>query len=171
MSIGKSLAKITKKINSKKSPLHPKGRKARLLSRATLREEKLNKKKLNHTAYKSDELMIVGFLQQIITEQSPYNTMDKFNDEEIELFIDTFINRDEDELQELKDNRRSGRPASKRQDSIELRMKSDLNLYKSGWDIPDLTDVDNVKLLRNWKGERGGITAIKFKTFKMKNQD
>lgn len=163
--MAKSLLKVQQKINKKKSPVHPKGRKAQLLARASLREERVNKKKLIHTMKKTEENQIVDFYQEYINTK---DVLDKetFTVDEMKALIETFINRDMDELDQLRDARRPGRPTSKRQDLLEFRVKQERHVYLTGWKVPDLRDSVNVTKLRLWQGGHGGLTSIKFVTVK-----
>ncbi|KAG7807655.1 hypothetical protein KL921_003950 [Ogataea angusta] len=157
----KSLSSVNKKLKNAKL-LHPKGRRAKLISRATLREENLAKRKLAQQEKKSNELQIVTYFQQVITENEQYSSKPQFSLEELQKFIEEFITRDDEELEELRAERRPGRPASKRQDLLEIRRKQEVHVYETGWNVPDLRDPKTVKLLRNWNGDRGSLTALKF---------
>lgn len=159
--MAKSLLKVQQKINKKKSPVHPKGRKAQLLARASLREERVNKKKLIHTMKKTEENQIVDFIQEYINSEEA-SKKETFDIDDIKALIETFINRDLDELEQLRAARRPGRPSSKRQDLLEFRIKQEQHVYETGWKVPDLRDPVNVTKLRLWQGGHGGLTSIKF---------
>lgn len=159
--MAKSLLKVQQKINKKKSPVHPKGRKAQLLARASLREERVNKKKLIHTMKKTEENQIVDFIQEYINNEEALKK-EVFDVDDMKALIETFINRDMDELEQLRASRRPGRPSSKRQDLLEFRIKQEQHVYETGWKVPDLRDPVNVTKLRLWQGGHGGLTSIKF---------
>ncbi|TID29682.1 hypothetical protein CANINC_001802 [Pichia inconspicua] len=159
--MAKSLLKVQQKINKKKSPVHPKGRKAQLLARASLREERVNKKKLIHTMKKTEENQIVDFIQEYINSEEALKR-EIFDVDDMQALIETFINRDMDELEQLRASRRPGRPSSKRQDLLEFRIKQEQHVYETGWKVPDLRDPVNVTKLRLWQGGHGGLTSIKF---------
>ncbi|KAH3671051.1 hypothetical protein OGAPHI_000762 [Ogataea philodendri] len=163
--MAKSLTSVTRKLKPSKL-LHPKGRKARLVSRATLRDEKLAKKKAIHQDRKSEELQIVTYFQQVICDNEEWSGKPTFEPSEIHAFIQTFIARDDDELEQLRAERRPGRPATKRQDLLEQRKAKESHMYETGWSIPDLQNKTTVELLRNWNGDRGSLTALTFKTVK-----
>lgn len=159
--MAKSLAKVTQKIQKKKKLLHPKGRKAQLLARASLRDERVNKKKLIHSMKKSEENLIVDFFQEFINSSTQLNKV-VFELDDMKDLILTFINRDIEELNKLKSERRHDRPPSNKQDALENRLQHEKHVFKTGWRVPDLRDESNVKKLRLWKGGHGGLTAIKF---------
>lgn len=159
--MAKTLLKVQQKINKKKSPIHPKGRKAQILARASLREERVNKKKLIHTMKKTEENQIVDFIQEYINTPEALS-QETFNLEEMKSLIETFINRDVEELDNLRAARRPGRPTTKRHDILEFRIKQERHFYLTGWKVPDLRDPVNVTKLRLWQGGHGGLTSIKF---------
>lgn len=156
-----SLLKVTKKIQKKKINLHPKGRKAQLLARASLRDDRVNKKKLIHTMKKSEGNQIVDFFQEFINDPTQEDK-EMFDLDEMKDLIVTFIDRDNDELAKLKSERRANRPATKKQDTLEFRIKQENHYYETGWKVPDLRIPKNVSMLRAWKGGHGGLTSIKF---------
>lgn len=97
-----------------------------------------------------------------------------------------YVERDRDELEKLKSERRPGRPASSRQDTLQRRMDLERNEFKTGYsklygellkfclymchsncfffflflDLPDLTDKENVERLLKWDGGIGGIIQV-----------
>ncbi|KAG0681793.1 hypothetical protein C6P40_004287 [Pichia californica] len=159
--MAKTFAKVTQKIQKKKKLLHPKGRKAQLLARASLRDERVNKKKLLHSMRKSEENLIIDFFQEFINSPSQIEKT-SFELDDIKDLIKTFIERDNDELEKLKAERRADRPTSKRQDALENRLQQETHYFLTGWKVPDLRTDENVSRLRSWTGGHGGLTAIKF---------
>jgi translation machinery-associated protein 16 len=85
-----------------------------------------------------------------------------YNMEEMKQMITAFIARDEDELNKIKSERRPGRPASSRQDMLQLKLDHDLQEYKAGYNVPNLLDGETVAHLREWNGSQGGLNSIKF---------
>lgn len=64
-----------------------------------------------------------------------------------------FLTRHDDELQELKADRRPGRPPHKREIELKEIIAKESQEYEEGLELPDLTNVTNVKLLRDWQGD------------------
>mgnify|MGYP001559515348 FL=1 len=159
--MAKSLLKVQQKINKKKSPLHPKGRKAQLLARASLREDRVNQKKLMHTMRKTEENQIVDFIQEFINSEDQMEK-EAYNLDDMKSLIQSFVDRDNDELAKMKQQRRADRPPSKKMDLLEFRIKQENHLFETGWKIPDLRSSVNVAKLRAWKGGHGGLTALDF---------
>ena len=159
--MAKTLIKVQQKLQKKKTPLHPKGRKAQLLARASLREDRVNQKKLVHTMRKSEENQIVDFFQEFINLEEQAEK-EAFELDDMKTLIQTFIKRDSEELEQLKKARRSDRPPSKKQDLLEFRIKHEQHMFETGWKVPDLRTAVNVAKLREWKGGHGGLTSIAF---------
>ncbi|SCW03337.1 LAFE_0G08196g1_1 [Lachancea fermentati] len=162
MPISKSLSKIQKNIkgDGKKHTIHPKGRKFHQLTRATLREDKIAAKKRAHNEKRSNELARVKFVQDV-TNSEAFKDKKVFDFDEIVIFLKQFIARDDEELEELKQKRRSNRPPSNRQ--LILQQKRDLEEkeLRSGFLVPDLTDAENVTFLRNWNQTFGSLSTLK----------
>jgi translation machinery-associated protein 16 len=159
--MAKSLLKVQQKIQKKKSPLHPKGRKAQLLARASLRDDRVNKKKLIHSMKKSEEIQIFHFFQEFINSETQISK-DFFELDDMKILIQAFIDRDNEELKKLKTQRRADRPPSKKQDLLEFRIKQEQHYFQTGWKVPDLRDQTNVTNFRAWNGGHGGLTSINF---------
>jgi translation machinery-associated protein 16 len=76
--------------------------------------------------------------------------------------LDRFISRDDEELSKLKASRRPGRPSSNRQDLLEQKINTEKKEFETGFKVPDLSDKTSVGHLKNWKGDRSGLSIIKF---------
>ncbi|CCE63988.1 hypothetical protein TPHA_0G01520 [Tetrapisispora phaffii CBS 4417] len=162
MPVSKSLGKIQKrmKASSKQNVIHPRGRKFQQLNKATLREGKIAEKKKAHHDKKSHELSRVGFIQNAINidalKEKPF-----FSHEETALFIEQFIARDDEELNDLKKKRRSNRPPTNRQLLLQQKRDIEEQEFKKGFLCPDLTDEKNVEFIRKWNKTFGGVTNMK----------
>lgn len=157
MPISKSLGKIQKSAKNKN--IHPKGRKFKQLNRATLREVSILKKKLLHIDKRSNELMCIKFIQDIVLS-AEYLDREIFTVEELKQFLQAYIDRDDQELELLKDARKPGRPTSNKQLLLESKKKQELGIFETGWYLPNLMDSKTVKNLRNWNGTFGGNNNI-----------
>lgn len=72
------------------------------------------------------------------------------------------IHRDDEELDEMKARRGPGRPSSTKEDLLRLRIKQEEEEYKTGYKTPDLTNMANIGLLKNWDETLAGMNVIKF---------
>ncbi|CAF0780698.1 unnamed protein product [Brachionus calyciflorus] len=104
-------------------------------------------------------------------QESLFKQKVSYSNEEIHGLIEKYFHRFDDELEQINTKKQIGKRAIgqhfSREQSIEMTLKSDKNEYEtSGLAIPDLTNADNVKILRNWKGELNQIQNIKLKPIK-----
>ncbi|GMM37127.1 Tma16 protein [Saccharomycopsis crataegensis] len=161
MPTGKTLLKVSRQSSKSKSVMfHPKGRKFAKLNKAHLREHKLEKKKMQHIDKREHELRRTLFFQEA-AENRVSDEKKSFTVEEMKLFIEAYLSRFDEELEELRDQRRPGRPASKRQDLLEDQKKKDRAEYVSGFKVPDMSDEANVENLIKWNGTIGGVNNVK----------
>lgn len=159
MPVSKNLRKVTNNISKSSAALHVRGRNFQKLNRATLRDRKLNNKKSNHIEQKENELMIVKYIQEEVN-QVPEKEV--FGLDEMKAYIENFVCRFDKELDQLRQQRRPGRPQSSRQQILEEKVKHDKNLFRTGQKIPAINDRESVKKLRTWDGSIGGSTAFKY---------
>lgn len=167
MPLSKSLSKIHKNLRNRKKAtgkavtIHPNGRKFKQINRATLREAKIQERKREFTERRSNELSRVKFIQDLINTLDEYKDYARFEPVEIAHFIELFINRDDDEINEYKEKRRANRPPHNKQVLLENKKKLELEEFNKGFQIPDLTMEENVKFLRNWNGSFGAMSTLK----------
>jgi len=74
----------------------------------------------------------------------------------------SFIDREDEQLEEAKAQRRPGRPRTKAEEDIILRKDTEEREFKSGFWIPDLRDDDGRFKLERWAGEWSGLHTLKF---------
>ncbi|KAL6944922.1 hypothetical protein ACO0QE_002364 [Hanseniaspora vineae] len=158
MPSGKSLLKVQKSIGDRKHKVHPKGRKFAQLAKATLRDSRVAAKKKAHSDQKSNELQRYSFIQEVIKSDS-FKDKDVFTPEELIVFIEQFIARDDEELDQLKAKRRADRPPANKQMLLEQKRKLEDHEFVVGFLAPNVTDASTVKALRNWNGTFGGLNA------------
>ncbi|KAI5951553.1 TMA16 [Candida jiufengensis] len=158
MPLAHNLNKVTKNLSKSTGSIHIKGRKFKQLNRATVRDKKLKKQKLESIEKKSNELLIVTFIQnQIQNDDNETYSLD-----EIKNFIEDFINIDREKLAEESKNHRKGRPISTKQKLLTEKLKHAEHLFETGYKVPDLGDAETVTRLRSWNGTTGATTGFKF---------
>lgn len=160
MPLTKSLHKVLKKLSKQLvGSLHVKGRKFKQLNRATEREHKLQRKKLQHMEQKNHELLVYLHIQEKINEQKDKEV---FSADDMREFVEEYIGRNDEELAQIEKDRRPGRPlSSKQQLQIEKR-KHDEHIFETGFRIPDISDKLTVDRLRGWNGTSGSLSSWKF---------
>lgn len=159
MPIQHSLTKVQKTIQKSKGAMHPKGRKFKQLSRATLRETKIQNKKAEHLERREMENLRYVFLQEAVQNRPEHDT---FTLDDMKLFVEAFLTRDDEEIEQLQSERRKGRPPTNRQLLLENKRKYEQSEYSSGYEIPDLRDEQTVKLLKSWNGTSGMLNKFKY---------
>ncbi|KAL7666856.1 Translation machinery-associated protein 16 [[Candida] zeylanoides] len=159
MPVSHSLSKVSKSISKSKGHLHIKGRKFKQLNRATLRDNKLNTRKQKSQDLRDKELLSVKFIQEAVRNRPEKEV---FTLDDMKSFLEGYVSRFDEELVELREARRPGRPATSRQQILEEMVKHEQGIYETGFKCPDLTDKPTVDRLRLWTGSSGGTTVMKF---------
>lgn len=83
-------------------------------------------------------------------------------DEEIHAAITEYLARNDEELAELKAERRVGRPASTKQETLERAREVEAREYETGYWMPDMKSEVNVAKLAIWKGQWSGLGQLTF---------
>lgn len=159
MPLAHNLNKVNKKVNKSNAAIHVKGRNFKRLNRASLRQKKLEDRKAQHLEQKQNELQIVKYFQEevnLATEKEVFGLI------EMKAYIENFLKRYDEELDQLKAERRKGRPPTTRQLLLEEKVKYDENIYETGIKIPDVSDAETVRILRSWNGTIGGASILKY---------
>ncbi|EJT44638.1 TMA16-like protein [Saccharomyces kudriavzevii IFO 1802] len=125
-----------------------------------MREDKIAVKKRLHQDKKIHELSRVKFMQDVVNSKT-FKEQPIFDHAHTREFIQSFIERDDAELNELKTKRRSNRPPSNRQVSLQHRRDQELREFSAGFLCPDLSDAKNMEFLRNWNGTFGLLNILR----------
>lgn len=72
------------------------------------------------------------------------------------------INRDGEEIAQLQQERRKGRPPTRRDQALKERTQTEENEFKTGFWMPDLGDAEALKILKDWSGHWSGLSSMKF---------
>ena len=73
-----------------------------------------------------------------------------------------YLARHDEELAELKSERRPGRPSSTREDLLKQHVSTEKREYDTGFWIPDMTDEGNMEILRAWNGQWTSLSTVKY---------
>lgn len=73
-----------------------------------------------------------------------------------------WVHRDDDELSRIQSERRSGRPASPKEDLLKQRINRELEEFRTGFYVPDLQNWENMEWLQRWDGSVGSLAQVKF---------
>ncbi|KAI9723691.1 MAG: hypothetical protein M1812_000991 [Candelaria pacifica] len=156
----KSLAKVQKKISKKKgstNSLHENSRDSQRLRRAGARDDKLARVAAARAKTNQPHLQRVSFFQQVAQQATGPMALDT-----IQGLIQRYLQRSDEELATLKQERRPGRPSSTREDLLKQRIVMEGREYDTGFWIPDLEDEENLKQLEKWNGEWSSLNTLKY---------
>jgi translation machinery-associated protein 16 len=156
-----SLQKVQKHVNKKKgtraTALHEYSRDARRLKRAGARDEKVTREgKVREKANKQFIDRVEFFRQNLPDVLHPFETS------EIQRLIQENLTRYDEELEQLKAERRAGRPPSTRQTLVEQARELEVKEYASGFWVPDLQDAEVLQKLEKWSGDWLGLATLRF---------
>ena len=156
------LSKVHKQITKKKGPtnikaLHENSRDARRLRRAGARDDRVHR--ITHVREKANRVWLerVAFFQDSLPD-----TLNPLAVDEIKVLIDDFLNRHDEEIEQLRAERRTGRPASTRQTLLEQQRAMEGKEYESGFWMPNLGDDQTVVKLDGWKGGWVDLGVMRF---------
>lgn len=76
--------------------------------------------------------------------------------------INSYLDRENDTLEELKAERRPGRPPTTKQTLLEQQRATEQKEYEHGFWMPDMQNLTNLEKLKQWKGEWVGLGQLKF---------
>ncbi|KAK6443672.1 translation machinery-associated protein 16 [Oleoguttula sp. CCFEE 5521] len=156
-----SLQKVQKHVNKKKgakaSALHEFSRDARRLRRAGNRDEKVSRgNKIQRMSNNQWTERTAFFRDQLPDVLHPFETA------EIQRLIEEYLARHDEELAELRSERREGRPKSTRQVQLEQAVDVERKEYVSGYWMPDLQDFESLQKMEAWDGEWTGLANLRF---------
>ncbi|KAF8423775.1 translation machinery-associated protein 16 [Tirmania nivea] len=160
--MSKALSKVTKAVKDKREHkgdfVHPGSRDHRRLNRAAVREQRLRQTRAERKNARDGEFNRLCFIQDAVKERQ----LPVFSELGIHELITSFIHRDDDERNRLRKERRPGRPPTAKEDLLRLRLEKEEGEYRMGFQIPDLSDAENVQKFIAWDGTHGSLSLIKF---------
>ncbi|OAL39680.1 hypothetical protein AYO20_01077 [Fonsecaea nubica] len=156
-SLNKVQKQISKKRGGKPNALHENSRDAKRLRRAGAREEKLAR--LMDAAVKANQIYVdrVAWFKSALQGSTGALT-----DEEMQLLTQSFIDREDEELAEAKQQRRPGRPPTKLEEKITQRKETEEREFRAGLWVPELRNDESREKVERWAGEWGGLNTLDF---------
>lgn len=155
------LHKVQKRVNKKKgdkiNALHENSRDAQRLRRAGARDERVAKVTATREKANLPWLQRVAFFQDKLPD-----TLHPLEVERIRELVQEFLARHDEELAQLKAERRPGRPPSNKQNLLEQQIKQEELEYESGFWLPNLQDEETLMKLENWGGEWQSLAPLRF---------
>jgi len=155
------LAKVQKHVSKKKgakiNSLHENSRDARRLRKAGARDDRVVRLTAVREKANRQWLERIAFLQERLPA-----TLHPLPTEQIRALVQEYLDRNNEELTQLKVERRSGRPASTRQTLLEQQLELETKEYVSGFWLPNLQDDETLIKLDAWKGDWLGLSNLRF---------
>lgn len=156
-----SLHKVQKHVNKKKgaraTALHEHSRDARRLKRASVRDDKVTREGRVREKANKQWIDRVEYCRENLPD-----TLHPFEVPEIQKLIAEYLTRYDEELEQLKAERRAGRPPSTRQTLIEQARDLEKKEYESGFWVPNLQDAEVLQKLEKWSGDWLGLATLRF---------
>ncbi|KAK1757239.1 translation machinery-associated protein 16 [Echria macrotheca] len=144
----KARKQIAKKRNGSIDALHQHSRDSKRLHKAQVRDERLEK--IAESRRKRDKPLIQRVLHfQAVIRENGYKPLDLAA---VQSKINEYVHQHDEEYEEVKKARRSGRPPSTREDLLRMRIAALEKEQKDGFYMPDLTTEKNVQLFERWDG-------------------
>ena len=183
--MSRALHKVTKQISKKRgnklNTLHENSRDSKRLRRAGMREEKVAK--TLHAARTANQLygmFVADALDRLVSnafhfivnrvewfrnmiDEPEEDSLEKIlSDEDVQVLTSEFVNRLDEDIQDLKSQRRPGRPPSSTEDQLKNQKEADEKEFKGGLWVPEVRSHDAREKLRKWNGEWSGLNTLKF---------
>ena len=148
---------VAKKKGSKITSLHENSRDARRLRNAVVRDDRVARVSATRERNNKQWINRIAFFQQRLPD-----TLHPLEIEKIQSLILEYLARNDAELDELKAERRPGRPASNRQSLLEEHRKTEEHEYEAGLWLPNLQDEETLVKLDKWNGDWIGLGGLRF---------
>ncbi|KAG8894064.1 hypothetical protein FRB99_001546, partial [Tulasnella sp. 403] len=137
----------TSKSSPKEKVFHPQSRKAAQLERAHLRKNKLGDAKTKRSRIQVEKIDRFVFFQHALPSDVESLSLSEVH----EIIQDIWLHRHDKQLAEEQGRRRKGEPRSAKEDKILAQIEMEKEEYRTGLEIPDLTDPPTVEVLRKWE--------------------
>ncbi|KAK3689808.1 translation machinery-associated protein 16 [Podospora appendiculata] len=144
----KTRKKIAKKRNGAIEALHQHSRDSKRLHTAQVRDDRLDK--VARLRRRTDKILLqrVAFFQEVCRE----NENKPLELQGVHTAINEFVHQFDEEYDQVRKERRPGRPASMREDLLKMRIEALLREQKDGFYMPDISNEANVVMLDRWEG-------------------
>lgn len=148
---------VTKKKGNKIHSLHENSRDALRLRKAGARDDRVSRLTRVHKKANRHWLDRVYFFQDRLPE-----TLHPMETEQIQAAVQEYLGRDAEELEQLKAERRAGRPPTTRQTLLEQQREVERQEYESGFWLPNMQDGETLVKLDAWNGDWLGLGVMRF---------
>ncbi|KAJ5153119.1 uncharacterized protein N7482_009597 [Penicillium canariense] len=156
----RSLQKVHKQISKKRGvvdSLHENSRDAQRLRRAGARDDRLSRHGAMSLKARQPYMERMQYFHN-----AAQTIVEPLSDTQLIEMVLKYINRDGEEIAQLKQERRKGRPPTRREEALSLRTETEEKEFKTGFWLPDLGDADVLHALKHWNGIWSGLSPMKF---------
>ncbi|KAK7466409.1 translation machinery-associated protein 16 [Stygiomarasmius scandens] len=129
----------------KEKVFHPQSRKADQLARKSIRKDKLAGQSSDRKTKNSILADFYGFFYHSLPPEGALSLDDLHN-----LIANVWLKRFDEELEAERASRRKGRPKSTKEQKLEELKLRESELYRTGFEVIDLTHPPTVALFRTW---------------------
>ncbi|KAM5533839.1 hypothetical protein V8D89_012502 [Ganoderma adspersum] len=142
----------------KEKVFHPQSRKAGQLVRTQLRKSKLVDQAKERNKKQGSQASVYNFFYHALPPEGELSL------EELHFVVrDIWLPRFDQDLEAEKASRRKGRPKSAKEQKLEEQKLRDIEGYRTGIEVIDLTHPTNVELFRKWdQKEAAYVQQLRF---------
>jgi translation machinery-associated protein 16 len=155
------LAKVQKHVHKKKgskiNSLHENSRDAMRIRRAGARDDRVARMAAVREKANRTWLERVAFFRDRLPE-----TLHPLDLDQMKSLVLEFLTRHDEELEQLKAERRPGRPPATRQTALEQQIEVEKKEFESGFWVPNLQDEETLQKLDGWKGDWLSLAVMRF---------
>ena len=155
------LAKVQKRVSKKKgskiNSLHENSRDAQRLRKAGARDDRVAKSTAVREKANSIWLERIAFFQDHLPE-----TLHPLDLDGMLSLARSYLERCDEEIEQLKAERRPGRPPGTRLTLLEQQKKQEAMEFDSGLWMPNLEDAETLVKLDAWKGDWLSLANLRF---------
>ncbi|KAJ5885250.1 hypothetical protein N7495_009760 [Penicillium taxi] len=155
-----TLTKVHKHISKKRGKveaLHEFSRDARRLRRAGARDDRVASSNTTTMKARQPYMDRIDYFHDAVASLE-----EPLSDSEMAELVQQCINRDVEEIEQLKKEQRKGRPPTRRQEALTQRTQTEEKEFKTGFWMPDLTDASVLVALKKWNAQWSGLSQMKF---------
>jgi translation machinery-associated protein 16 len=142
---------------------HPRSRKATQLNRALVRDSHLSARLQKAASSKQHPLVDRLTWFQLQLEKDFYTPI------EVDIFVSQYIDRFNQEMQEIEASLRPGRPVPTRLAMLKHVQKHEREIHENGsFEMVDLLSPQSVAAFKAWSGDYNSISLLKIVRYKKK---
>lgn len=148
---------VTKKKGANSKALHENSRDALRIRKASMRDDRVNRKHKVQKGANEQWLNRIAWFKDHLPD-----TLHPFTKEEFQATVEEYLTHMDEEINQLQSERRSGRPATTRQQLLELAKDGEKKEYHSGLWVPNLQDEQTLLKLDTWEYDWLSLANMNF---------